>query len=56
MHPIYRTCLIRSAFFAGLFLMPSLALGQDVKSTNAGKAPLMKLLPRFEGNFLPSQR
>ena len=35
--------------------MPSLALGQDVKSTNApGRAPLMKLLPRFEAYSVPA--
>lgn len=55
MHPTYRTCLIRSAFLAGLLLMPSLALGQDVKSASApGKAPLMKLLPRFEASSVPA--
>ena len=45
---IYRTCLIPGALLAGLFLIPSLAFGQGVKSTDAHDEPLIKLLYRFE--------
>jgi len=44
----YRTCLIPGALLAGLFLIPSLAFGQGVKSTDAHDEPLIKLLYRFE--------
>ena len=47
--------LIRSTSVAGLMLIPSLVFGQDVKSIDAsGRAPLMKLLPRFESPSVPA--
>jgi len=50
-----RICLIRSACAAGLFLIPSLVFGQGVSSTHpSSKAPLMKLLPRFESPSVPA--
>ena len=55
MHPTRRTCLIRSACLAGIVLIPSLAFGQDAKDANTpAKAPLMKLLPRFEVSSVPA--
>jgi hypothetical protein len=55
MHPTHNILSIRRAFFAGLFLAPSLLFGQTTQSTHAsGKAPLMKLLPRFEAPSLPA--
>ena len=55
MHHTHRSNLIRGAFVAGLVLMLSLVFGQDVKSVNTSdKAPLMKLLPRFESASVPA--
>lgn len=43
-----RIGLICSTILAQLVLMPSLVLCQDIESAKiGGKAPLMKLLPRF---------
>jgi hypothetical protein len=54
-HHTHRIRLIRSAFLAGLVLIPSLVLGQDGKSTHTSDhAPLMKLLPRFESPSVPA--
>lgn len=55
MHCLYRTSLIRAALLTGFVLMPSLGLGQDVKSADtSSKGPLMKLLPRFEAPSVPA--
>jgi hypothetical protein len=54
-HERYRICLIGNAFVLALFLIPALVFGQDVQSTHtSSKAPLMKLLPRFESASVPA--
>ena len=54
MHRIYRTGLSYSVLFAAL-LMPSLLFGQDTDTArSSSKAPLMKLLPRFEAPSVPA--
>jgi hypothetical protein len=47
--------LIGGVIFAALILMPSFVSGQDIKSAKtSSKAPLMKLLPRFESSSVPA--
>jgi len=54
-HYPYRTSLILAALSTGLILLPSLAVAQEGNSTNTpGKAPLLKLLPRFESPSVPA--
>ncbi len=47
--------LIRTVTVTGITCISWLALGQDVNSSStSGKAPLMKLLPRFESPSVPA--
>ena len=49
------TCRMRSALLMVLIYMPLSALAQDVRSTETStKAPLMKLLHRFEASSVPA--
>ena len=51
----HRIGLFHTALIAALVVMPSLLLGQDADSTKtSSKAPLMKLLPRFEAPSVPT--
>jgi hypothetical protein len=51
----HRNSLICAVLLTGFVLMHSLAYGQDAKSANASnKAPLMKLLPRFQSSSVPA--
>jgi hypothetical protein len=50
-----RLCLIRNAFIAGFLVMPLLIFGQEAKSAHlSSKAPLMRLLTRFESPAVPA--
>ena len=53
--PYTRTMsLVSTAFLAGFALLASLIFGQDAPSTKpSSKAPLIKLLPRFESASVP---
>jgi len=50
-----RVCFIRNAVVAALFLVTSLAFGQEANNIHpSGKAPLMRLIPRFESPAVPA--
>ena len=55
MHCPYRIKRILVTLATGLVLLPSLALGQNAKSSKTpGNGPLIKLLPRFESTSVPA--